>query len=332
MKASLQARCEAQVRNEAELRKGHMLEYEAITKLGAMLYANAGVEVDRDRLAECKAILKSKVGLFSNFRGHMQYLVQMKMALADDPEAYLDDVLEVYELLKQDLMLAGEMVAMTATTICENCPPERRVAVAETTREAYAQVKARHRILTGEDDMALIALLVISGLDTDETVERSEEILASLKGHFLPTSDVPQSVALVLALSDKPTEQKIHDFFALYDACKAAGHATGKDKAMTIYATYADLDADRAEVVADIGEVDAWLKGQKGYGAFGVGSSVRRLFAAMFVLEDRQETNAALHAGTSSAVAQAVVEELLLVLISIIVTTAVINASTSSSH
>ena len=332
MKQSLQERCEAQIRNEALLRKGHMLEFEQTVKLAAMLYADAGREVDVGRLKECKRILKDKVGFFSNFRGTMEYLVQVKMALSDDPNAFMDGVLDVYQKLKEGRMFPGELVAMAALTIYENCPAEARDEVIGKTRDAYAKIKAEHRFLTGEEDMAIIALMIMAGIDSDEAAASAEELYALLKGYFLPGSDTPQTAAMVLALSEKPAEQKADDFIALYEACKEAGHATSKDKAMAIYATYADVDADRAELVAEIGEVDEWLKGNKGYGAFGVGASIRRLFAATLVLEDRQGVSSVAKADATSAVAQAIVEELLLILIMIIVSCVVVSSVASSSN
>lgn len=331
MRQSLLQRCEAQVKNEELLRKGRFLEYEQVLKLAAMLCVNAGREVDPARVRECKKILKSRVGLFSNFRGTMQYLVQVKMSLADDPEAYIDGVLSVYQRLKEGRVLSGELVAMAAMTIYDNAAADKRDEVMDQTREAYARIKKQHPFLTGEEDMALVALMVIAGIDPGQAAKRAEELYLLLEKRFLNGSDTPQGIAMVLALSDKPAAQKVEDFFGLYDACKAAKHATAKDKAMTIYATFADLDADRAELVAQIGEVDDWLKMRKGYGSFGVGRSIRRLLAATFVLEDCQ-SDAAGTVSATSAVAQAIVEELLMVLISIILTAYVISVSASSRH
>ena len=120
-----------------------------------------------------------------------------------------------------------------------------------------------------------------------------------------------------------------------YAAC-IGGMLSVVNGAVTLVPTtfeWADkIDADRAEIVAEIGEVDEWLKGHKGYGPLGVGASIRRLIAATLVLEDRQGTNPATVAGTTSAVAQAVVEELVLILISIIVTAIVVNSIVRSGH
>ena len=332
MRESLQQRCDIQIYNEEKLRKGHMLQFDEVIKLGAMAFANAGRPIDTDRIKECKQILKSRVGLFSNFRGAMQYLILIKMAIANDPETYIDNVLGIYKRLKGSFIFPGELVAMAATTIYENCPAEKVDEVVDKTREAYAKIKEQHRFLTGEEDMALIALMIMAGKDPDQCAAEAEQLYLMVKDRFWKGSDVPQSVAMVLALSDKPAEQKVADYFALFDACKESGHKTSKDKAAVIYATFADLDADRSEVVAEIGEVDDWLRGKKGYGPLGVGASIRRLFAAALVLEDRQAANPSSGAATTNAVTQAVVEELLVILISIIVTCIVVNAVVANSH
>ena len=100
---------------------------------------------------------------------------------------------------------------------------------------------------------------------------------------------------------------------------------------MVIYAAFADVDKDLNEIAASIGEVDNWLKGQKGYGAFSLGTSERRLFAASLVLMDMQAGGAAASSGVTNAIAQAIVEELVLILVMIILTGIIVSTSVSSS-
>ncbi len=332
MKPSLQARAQAQVRNEVALRKVSKLGFEEVVKLGAMLYTNAGKQVDADRIKECKRILKSKAGVFSDFRSVLELVVEIKMALSDDPEAYLDAVMGIYERLKGGRVFTSSMLAMAATTIYENCPPERLDEVVNDTLEAYARVKEQHSFLTGDADMSMIALMIMAGKDVDSAVDEAESLFQTMKANYRIGSDVAQSAAMVLALCDKPAEQKIAEFFDLYQACKDAGHATSRDKSMVIYSAYAGKSYDRAEVVGTIGELDEWLKGQKGYGMLGVGGSMRRLFAASMTLEDIQLGSAASKAGVTGAVTQAVVEELVVILMMIILTSIIISATASANR
>ena len=324
MKQSLLARCEAQIRNETAMRKAAKIEFEPVLKLCAMMHVNAGREVDPERMKECAQILKSRAGIFSNFRGTLQRVVVAKMALSEDPTAYIDSVMDVYGQLKAGRKLPGEMLAMAATTIVDNCAAEKRAKVVEKTRDTYAKLKEAHPFLTDESDMSLVALMILAGKDPGREVEEAEELFRAMKEDYKIGSDVAQSAAMVLALSDKPAEQKLKDFFGLYDACKEAKHATSKDKAMVIYAAFTAADYNLAETVAAIGETDDWLKGQKGYGAFTLGSSERRLFAAATVLEDMQAGGTASASAVTDAVAQTVVEELVLILVMIIVTSIIV--------
>ena len=331
MRTSLKTRCEAQIRNEQALNKGHMLEFEAVIKLCALLYTNAAREVDSQRIKECKGILKNREGIFSNFRGTLEYVIQVKMALSDDPSAYIDGVKRVYDRLKVGHTLPGSMIAMAATTIYDNCPAKDLEAVVDKTNEAFEKVNKKHRFLTDESDMALIALMVMEGKNPDQVVNEAEEIFRALKDRYRIGSDAAQAAAMTLSLSDKPTSQKVEDFISLYEACKEAGHATSKGKEAAVYALFADLEPSRAELVNEIGEVDDLLKKEKGYGVLGVGGSMRRLFAATLVLVDRQAKKNVEAIGASSAVVQAIVEELVLILVMILVTSVVISSSASYS-
>jgi len=329
MKQSLQARCEAQIRNETAMRKAAKIEYEPVLKLCAMMHVNAGREVDPERMKECAQILKNKAGIFSNFRGTLQRVVVAKMALAEDPDAYIDSVMDIYGQLKAGRKLPGEMFAMAATTIVDNCPAEKRAEVVEKTRDTYVRVKEAHPFLTDESDLSLIALMIMAGKDPGQAAEEAEGLFRAMKEEYKIGSDVAQSAAMVLALSDKPADRKLKDFFGLYDACREAKHATARDKAMVIYAAFAAADFSLDETVAAIGETDDWLKGQKGYGAFALGSSERRLFAAATVLEDMQAGSEASATAVTGAVAQNIVEELVLILVMIIVTSIIISMNMS---
>lgn len=325
MKQALLERCEAQIRAEDGMRKVSKIEYEQVLKLCAMMHVNAGQEVDTDRVKDCARILRGKAGFFSNFRGTLERILIVKMALSDDPEAYISEVMAVYEQLRTGIKLPGEMVVMASSTIVENCPAEEREGIIQKTQETYRRLRELHPFLTDDSDMSLIALMILAGKDAEQAANEAENLFQAMKRDYKISSDVAQSAAIVLALSDKPAEQKLAAFFDLYRACKERKHATAKDKAMVVYSAFSDVDYDTEEVASAIGEVEDWLKGQKGYGALVLGINERRLFAAAMVLEDLKAGSAASESSVTGAVTQAVVEELVLILVMIIVTGIIIS-------
>ena len=330
MNQQLQRLCELQAENEAVVRKAAILELEELAKMGALFYTAKGRTADAEKIKECKAILKRKTGIFSNFRGYLQYAIQVKMSLETDPEAWLDSVMDIYHKLVEGRKLPGEILAMTAITIYEQGRGQDLDRVIAQTREAYAAIKQAHKFLTDETDMSFVALMVLCGKDVNRTIAEVEELYLALKDRYRMPSDTAQAAALVLAMSEKPSAQKVEDFVGLFEALKAAKHATSKGKPMSIYAAFADVEAPRDELVEEIGEVEAFLKKQKGYGVFS-DADVRRVMAATLVLQQRETASADRNGATAaSVVSQVLAEEVIMTIIMIIVIS--ISASSAMHH
>ena len=321
MNQTLQELCDLQIKNEAIVRKASLLQDDEQIKIGALFYTTKNQQADEEQIRRCKDILKSKTGVFSNFRGMLGFAIRAKISVAADPEKYLDRIIEIYNKLKEGRKLPGEILVMTAITICDQANGKDVDAVIAEVKETYARIKARHKFMTSENDMTFIALMVLSGKDVDQTVEEEETIYLALKDRFRIPSDTAQAVALILAMSEKPVDEKVDEFLALYEDLKAVKHATSKQRAMSVYAAFADLDIPKDMLVKDISAVEDFLRRQKGYGIIS-SSDVRRVMSATLVLQNygTQSTSYA-----ASAVSSVIAEEVILTIIMIIVITTSVN-------
>ena len=309
MRQSLLERCETQIRNETALRKADRFEFEQLIKFGAFLYASAGCEADAKRTKACRLVLQDRAFAFARFREPIKYVLQTKMALSDDPVVFIEDVLDVYEQLREGGMLPSEVLAMVAVAIVENCPADRRDAVVEKTTAEYEKVKGLGEPLASGPDMLLIVLAVMADKEIDQVAGEVAELFRELKGKYRLDTNVALYVAMVLAFSNKPADDKVAGFFRLFDACDKAGHATSADNLMVVYAVFADSEYDLGYLVAAIGEADEWLKKKKGYGSFGVGGYGRCLFAALLAFEDIKPDCIAAASDDASEMADALVED-----------------------
>lgn len=283
MDQRLQNRCNLQIENEQIVRKAGILQYEELAKLGALFYTAEGRTADSEKIKQSRDILKQKTGIFSNFRGNLEFAIRVRMSLEEDPEAYIDRIIAIYNKLKEGRILPGEILTMTAMTIYEQCKDQNVDQVITETREAYARIKQTHKFLTDEADMSFVALMVMSGKDVEKTIDEVETIYLTLKEKYRLHPNAVQAAALVLAMSNKATEQKVTDFVELFENLRAKKHGTTKGKAMSIYAAFADLDIPRDIILQEISEVDDWLKKQKGYGMLSVNTDVKRVLAATLV-------------------------------------------------
>ena len=184
MAKSLSELCRLQIENEKIIRKASFLELDDIIKVGALFYTVRDITPDAEKIRACKEILKRKTGIFSNFRGFLQFAIQVKMAISPDPEAYLDAVLAIYKKLAEGRILPGEIVAMTAMTIYDLAGDRDADSVIATVRKAYAEIKQKHKFLTDENDLSYIAMMVLSREDVDRKLEEAEMLYVTLKERF----------------------------------------------------------------------------------------------------------------------------------------------------
>ena len=284
MKQNLQECIDFQLANEQTTRKISALEHDGITKLSALFYTVANQNADLDKIKKSREILKNKMGIFSNFRGAFDLVISSKMSLAEDPEKYLDDVIDIYKKLVSDKKIPGETYVMTAITIYEQARDQDIDSIINQTKEAYAKIKEQHKYLTDETDMSFIAMMVMSGKDIDKTVNEVEETFNVLKQEYKVPSDAAQGAALVLSMSDKSVQEKCKAFMDLYTEMKAKKQQTSKNRCMVIYAACVVVNMPQSEVVEAMSETELILKKHQGYGALTGGQDIRRVFAGALVI------------------------------------------------
>lgn len=285
MNAKLEERCKRQIANEKSFRQLSTLDSEESVKLGALLYTASGVTEDDDTIYKCRQILQEKPAFFSNIRGVLQSLILLKMALAKDPEAYIDAIIETHDKLTEDVVMSGLFSVLTAIIIDEQHGDKDIDAVIAEVKDMFAEVKRTNPNLSFDNDMAYIALMLLSGKADTKIEEEKEIIFNALKEKLNLAAVAAHATTLVLITSSKPTDEKIEEFVSFYNALKAAGHATSTKRSISIYGAFADMNVPQDELVELLSELDVFLKGQKGYGALTVSSDFRKVIAATLALQ-----------------------------------------------
>ena len=285
MDAKLQARCERQVEIEKSLRNLATGEAEETHKIGALLYNALGITEDDDKLEACRKILLTKQGFFANLGGVLRALLVLKMSLADDAEKYIDGVIDVHDKLTKDAAIAGLFSILTAVIIYDERGDQDIDAVIPQVQQMFKEVQTYNAPLANDSDLAYIALMLLSGKADKKIEVEKEEIFKAFRNKFQLELDAAQASTLVLITSNKPAEEKVNKFAALYEDLKEAGHATSTKRCISIYGAFTDIEADHDELVQTICEVDKYMKSKKGYGAFSISADFRRIMAATLTLQ-----------------------------------------------
>ena len=101
MKESIKNKVDLLVSNKEKIEKEFKWGYSLMNIAAALVFTGANKEVDIDRLKECKTVLKKNTGTFSSFQSNSEAVIVSKMALADNPEQYINDVKAIYDILNK---------------------------------------------------------------------------------------------------------------------------------------------------------------------------------------------------------------------------------------
>ena len=331
MNAQLQKKAELMAANSAVVRKSSKLDFQQASNLGALMLTTQNVQANEPAIRSCRAILKSRVGIFNNMRGPATNVALLaRMSVESNPEAYLDQVLNAYHAITEGKVFRNESLAFTAMTFADNLQPEEYEAAAQKSWATLAKMRAAHPLLTDQSDMTLAYLLSHSDIDATQVLEEAEECYSTLKtrGFFL-NKETLQNVSVILALSPAPAAQKCARYNEIKDALKAAGHRIGSME-QAIIAGFVDLAVPTEQIVAEIGEVDEFLKHKPSFGAFTCGAQLRRMYAADLVLQTHTDSAAAA-ATASNSVTTTVVYQIISLIIMIIIMESIIVSSQSHS-
>ncbi len=325
MDRQIENKCLELVENYRILAAGNKLEFTEMILACAGIYLAADRKPDMDRVQTCKKLLKSKAGIFSNFRGSDELLVRCKMALAADPEGYFENLERAYQSIKT--FFSGEQTVLAAMILAEQSASD---GLAEKTKQIYKEMKEAHPWLTSENDLPFAALMAASGKDAAAVYAEAEEIYSLLRTQLKAERDTLQMLSHILAIRGGRAEEKCEKLCALAGGLKAAGHSLGRGSRLAILGLLADSSLPADALVERICETDDFLKQHKPFrGLFGVGRECRRMFAVQMVQsslsgEDSLSTSAMLTASVELAI--------ITMILMMIVVSSTAASSHSSSH
>ena len=280
MDRQIESKCLSLAENYRILAAGSKMDFSEMILACAGVYLAAGRKPDPERMKECKKLLKSKAGLFSNFRGSDELLVRSKMALAADPERWFEDLEREYGRIKS--FFSGEQTVLAAMILAEQGTSDG--GLAEKTKQIYKDMKQKHPWLTSENDLPFAALMAASGRDAAAVYAEAEEIYEILRKDLRADKDTLQMLSHILAIRNGRADAKCEKLCALAGGLKAAGHSLGRGSRLAILGILADSGLPADALVERICETDDYLKQYKPFrGLFGVGKSCRRMFAVQMV-------------------------------------------------
>ncbi len=326
MEQQLQERCQLFVENKNALDKGFTWDTAIIMPVCAMLHAQKDQKVDVDKMKECRKLLKGKVGAFSNLRSYGELVLLSKMAMSDDPVVYLDKTIEAYAMIKKYKMSESAFTVLAAMVLADYADVAHWEQILESAGRIYAQMKKDHPFLTGTEDVSFAVVMAMSELPEQWLMQEMEACYKALHKKFGATDGL-QSLSHVLAMDREETMKKCEEILEL-DALFKEKKKRFDSNGIVMYASLRMMQVEKETLLADIIEVDDYLKQQKGFGAFSVDAHQRLMYATTLVMNHYENQSENMQISMLNNVVAAIIAEytMMAAMIAVIMMTTTINS------
>ena len=326
MKDSLRKICEDFIANRDVMREAFKWDSSYLYPVCGNIFCARGQMADLERLKQCKKVIDSQAGVFSNFRGYVRPALATMLAMNDDPENRMWQAIYNYDVLKKEFW-GSSYLALVAYLLTELADKDQVEEKAVRGKDIYNRMKKEHPFLTGNEDSVFAVLMAFSSRPDDELITDMEACYQALRARF-SAGDALQTVSHVLSLADGNPVLKASRVIDLYNSLRDAGIKYGRSHELSVLAALSLTDAGIPELVEDIREVDAFLKTQKGFGTFGTGSQLRAMNAALVVSDQYTVRDRANTAAMTSTLAIIIAQQM--AMCAVMASTAAATAASSN--
>jgi hypothetical protein len=269
--------------NVQAIAKDFIWDHIQTKRLAALLYALEGKAIDCDAIRKSHNLIKEKKGVFSIFRGKMSLFIAAMLSLDDGCHERLDDVSQVYDLLKAEKFHASDYLAVAAYLIVANTDKANYQRTVLRARLFYEGMKLNNRWQIGADDYIFAVMLGLTDIDDIMGVSRVNELYERLKPEFKKASaNSVQSLAHVLTLGGK-TDEALGRLLLLRDSLQSRKIKLDRTATLPALGAISLLPMDGNILVEDLHQAHSFLRTQKGFGSFSITSQEFLLFSSTLI-------------------------------------------------
>ena len=330
MNIQLKNKLELFVENNQSIRSDFVWHDAMANRLVALTYALEGKKVDNEAIKKCHKMLKSEVGVFSTFRGNMAVYIAASLSLNEKPQQLLADMLEVYDLLKQEGFWASDYLVVTAYEIAANTESHNFWHIAQRSMEFYKEMKANIRFHIGQDDYIFAAMLALSEIDVHEGALKMRHLFRQLKQEFSAftsgSSIVTLSQMLVLG---KSTDKCVQNLLKLNRVLRKKKVRLDKTYTLPSLGVLGMFTVDKYAFADDLVVARDYLRTQKGFGAFSVSTQELLLYAVSLITNAYMGDagNNVMKAGVATSITNLIIAQQVAIMVSISAATTAAAAS-----
>ncbi len=322
-------KCDLLLENRANLEKASLLDNERIVNITAQLYTSKDKVVDIDSYKECRDILKKKEGIFSDFRGDHELIIAGKMDLSGNPEQYLENLSKVYKLFQKGKIFGSAYRVFASLSICDAGKISEAEDIIAKTNDILDRMHKKHFFLTSDEDTSVAVLLAMTDKSTDDIMEQLEKSYQIFQKNAKFCDDPAYTLSQVLTTYPGDPSDRSFKVIELFNAFRDQDASYGREYELAILGPLTDINMDTNDLVAEIIEVSEFLKSKKDFDSLSMDNR-SRLMTSAILIGNAYEGNSLNDEATSiSSTVAVVIAEQVTMLIIMMSVTMVIHATSN---
>lgn len=271
------------VSNSEIIRKEFRWRDAAARRLAALIHTLEGSTVDEDAISTSLDVIKKQTGIFSMFRGNMNFVIATKLSLTRNHEAIFADILELATKLKNAKFRSSDYLAVGAYLIASNTTNSNYDHTIARAKTFYDGMRKNSWFRTGEDDYIFSIMLALSDIEPTVGVARIQELYEKLKSEFKwAGANSIQALCQMLTLGGK-TDEALDHLLCVRNTLRSARIKLDRTYTLPSLGALSLLQVDGEVLANQLLEAQRYLRKQKGFGSFHITTQELLLFSSAII-------------------------------------------------
>jgi len=257
------------VENYQNIKGSFNMHYPVVKRLSALAYTLENKQMDVTNINEAHQLIKSDVGMFSNFRGTFVIYLATVLSLQEFPQQTFSDVQRIYSLLNNNGFWKNDYLVLSALEIAKSAESSKHSHIASRAMDFYKAMKANHRFHISTDDYLFTVMLAMSDMDVQTGTNKVRQLFSLLRNDFgfWTNSNSLLHLAQVLALGGHPGDC-VQELMHLKRILKKRKIRLDKNPVLSALGIVGLFPINHNVISTELESSINFLREQKGFGAW----------------------------------------------------------------
>lgn len=203
MENKIKSICDKTVYNYRISKEELRYDGDYINHFAAIIYGGREEEIPIKKVKEIRSCVKKETSRISAFRGDILYIVSFLIALEDNVEKFVSEMLDVYEKLIELDFRDSQYLVLASYSMVKYVEQEHRFSKIVKMREIYGVIRRKYKNVTNHEDYLECALLAINETEEDFIVTFMEEMFEEYKNIENLSKNSIQALSMTMMLNSK---------------------------------------------------------------------------------------------------------------------------------